>query len=89
MVVAMNGLSSLNAGSSALQYAQLGISRGMANLDRDSQAVAQGIVSSGGDSDAVTGALVDAQQQALNVEASAKALSITEQTLGALIDVKA
>jgi hypothetical protein len=85
----MNGLSSLGAGSSALQYAQLGISRGMANLDRDSQAVAQGIVSSGGNSDAVTGALVDAQQQALNVEASVKALAITDQTLGTLIDVRA
>ena len=85
----MNGLSSLGAGSSALQYAQLGISRGMANLDRDSQTVADGIVSSGGNSDAVTGALVDAQQQALNVEASVKALAITDQTLGTLIDVRA
>ena len=85
----MNGLSSLGGGSSALQYAQLGISRGMANLDRDSQAVAEGIVSSGGNSDPVTSALVDAQQQKLNVEASAKALSITDQTLGTLLDVHA
>jgi hypothetical protein len=85
----MNGLSSLGAGSSALQYAQAGISQGMANLDRDSQAIAQGIMSSGGDSSSVTGALVDAQQQALNVEASAKALSITNQTLGTLLDVMA
>lgn len=89
MVTAMNGLSSLGAGSSALQNAQLGISRGMANLDRDSQTVADGIVSSGGNSDAVTSALVDAQQQKLNVEASAKALSITDQTLGTLLDVHA
>jgi hypothetical protein len=87
MVATMNGLSSL--GSSALQYAQQGISRGMANLDADSQAVAQGVMSSGGDSGAVTGALVDAQQQALNVEASAKALAITNQTLGTLLDVHA
>ena len=89
MVLAMNGPSSTGAGSSALQYAQLGISRGMANLDRDSQAVAQGIISSGGNSDAVTSALVDAQQQKLNVEASVKALAITDQTLGTLIDVRA
>ena len=87
MVTAMNGLSSL--GSSALQYAQQGISTGMANLDRDSQTVADSILSSGGDSGAVTGALVDAQQQALNVEASAKALAITNQTLGTLLDVHA
>jgi len=84
----MNDLSSLG-GSSALQYAQLGISRGMANLNRDSQAVADGIMSSGGESGAVTGALVDAQQQALNIEASAKALAITDQTLGTLVDVRA
>jgi hypothetical protein len=83
----MNGLSSL--GSSAVQYAQQGISTGMANLDRDSQAIAQGIMSQGGDSGAVTSALVDAQQQALNVEASAKALAITNQTLGTLLDVHA
>ena len=87
MVAAMNGLSSL--GSSALQYAQQGISTGMANLDRDSQAIAQGIMSSGADSGTVTDALVDAQQQALNVEASVKALAITNQTLGTLLDVHA
>lgn len=84
----MSGLS-IGAGSSAQQYAQLGISRGMANFDRDSQAVAQGIMTSGGDSGSVTGALVDAQQQALNVEASAKALAIANQTLGTLLDVMA
>jgi hypothetical protein len=61
----------------------------MANLNRDSQTVADSILSSGGDSSAVTGALVDAQQQALNVEASAKALAITNQTLGTLLDVHA
>ena len=52
----MNGLSSL--GSSALQYAQQGISTGMANLDRDSQTVADSILSSGGDSGAVSNVVV-------------------------------
>ena len=84
----MNGLSSLGD-TSALQYSQLGISRGMANLNRDSQAVADATISSGGASGAVTGALVDAQQQALNIEANVKALAITDQTLGTLIDVRA
>jgi hypothetical protein len=81
----MNGASAIGSGSSAVQNAQLGISRGMANLSRDAQVVAQGNAGS----DAVTGALVDAQQQALNVEASARALSIANQTLGTLLDVKA
>lgn len=84
----MSGLS-IGAGSSAAQYAELGISRGMANFARDSQAVAQGIMSQGGDSDAVTGALVDGQQQALNVEVSAKVLQVANQTLGTLLDVMA
>ena len=39
--------------------------------------------------DSVTGALIDAGQQALNVEASARALSIADKTLGTLIDIKA
>ncbi len=89
----MNSASGIGIGSSALQNAQLGISRGMANFTRDAQIVAQsGLASSGATSaalDATTGALVDAQQQALDVKASAAALSIADQTLGTLLDVKA
>jgi hypothetical protein len=81
----MNSISGI--GSNAAQNAELGISRGMANLSRDEQVVAQGTIASGGN--AVTDALVDAQQQALNVEASVRALSIADQTLGALLDIKA
>jgi hypothetical protein len=88
MVGGMSGIT-FGSGSSALQYAQAGISRGMAGLDRDAQTIAQATVSDGGDSSAVTGALVDSQQQALNVEVNAKALSITNQTLGTLLDVMA
>jgi hypothetical protein len=88
MVGGMSGIT-FDSGSSALQYAQAGISRGMAGLDRDAQTIAQATASDGGDSSAVTGALVDSQQQVLNVEVNAKALSITNQTLGTLLDVMA
>jgi len=75
----MNGISGISAG--ALQYAQQGISRGMANVAPDAQAIAGGADP--------TDALVDASAQKLNVEASAKALQIANQTLGTLIDIKA
>jgi len=77
----MNSFSAI--GSSAVQNAQLGISRGMANLSRDQEIVAQGL------DGPVTDALIDAQQQKLAVEASVKALAITDQTLGTLLDIKA
>jgi hypothetical protein len=84
----MNGASGIGSGSTALQNSLLGINQGLANLNRDSQVVANGITSSGG-GNAVTGALVDAKQQELDVEASVAALSITDQTLGTLLDVTA
>jgi hypothetical protein len=71
---------------SAFQSAQLGIRRGLAGVDRDAQAVANGAA---GGVDAVTGALVDSLQQRLLVEASARMLSTVDQTLGTLVDVKA
>lgn len=87
----MNSFSAI--GSSALQNAQRGISRGMANLSRDQEIIAAGGPSGptvlGPGSDAITGALIDAQQQKLDVEASVKALAITDQTLGTLLDIKA
>ena len=75
----MNGISGIGAG--ALQYAQQGISRGMANVAQDAQAV-----SSGGDP---TGPLVDASQQKLAVEANAKMLQIANETMGTLINIMA
>jgi hypothetical protein len=81
----MSSLSGIGGGSSALQYAQLGIKRGVANVARDAQVVAGS--SAGGD--ASTGALLDAHQQALNVEASARALSIADKALGTILDIKA
>jgi hypothetical protein len=85
----MSATSSIGFGSSAFQNAQFGINQGMANLSRDAQVIAQSSTASGGGMNAITGALVDAQQQALDVEASARALSITDQTLGTLLDVTA
>jgi hypothetical protein len=75
----MNGISGISAG--ALQYAQQGISRGMANVAQDAQAVA-----SGADP---TAPLVDASQQKLAVEANAKMLEIANQTMGTLINIMA
>jgi hypothetical protein len=83
----MNGFSAIGSGSGAVQNAQLGISRGMANLSRDAQVIAQGSVADNGN--AMTGALIDAQVQKLSVEASARVLSIADQTLGTLLDIKA
>jgi hypothetical protein len=70
----------------AFQSAQLGIGRGLAAIGQDAQVVANGV---GGDVDAVAGALVDALQQRLLVEASVQMLSTADQTLGTLVDVKA
>ena len=82
----MSGISSMGFGSTAVQNAQFGINQGMANLSRDAQAIASGSVANG---NGVTDALVDAQQQKLDVEASVTALKIADQTLGSLLDIKA
>jgi hypothetical protein len=82
----MSSISSTGFGSTAVQNALSGINRGMANLSQDAQVIAQGSVVN---SSSVTGALVDAQTQKLDVEASVKALRIADQTLGTLLDVKA
>jgi hypothetical protein len=82
----MSGISGIGFGSTAVRNAQSGINQGMANLARDAQAVAGGSVANG---NGVTDALVDAQQQKLDVEASVKALEIANQTLGTLLDIKA
>lgn len=82
----MSGIPSIGVGSSAVQNALSGIDRGMANLSQDARVIAQGSVASG---NSVTDALVDAQTQKLDVEASVKALQIANQTLGALLDIKA
>ena len=89
VAIYMSGISGIGFGSSAIQNALSGINRGIAGVNQDAAIVASNGLNAGGIGDAVTNALLDAQQQLLSVEASAKALSITDQTLGTLIDVKA
>lgn len=76
MLGCMSGISSMD---SAFSSAVSGINNGLAGLSNDAQAVA----TNGPD----VGAMVDASQQRLAVEASAKALSVANQTLGNLIDL--
>ena len=85
----MNSTAGISSCSSPVQSAQLGISRGIAQVDRDAQVVAAGSGSATGGGDSMTNALIDAHAQALNVEASARALSIADSTLGTLLDIKA
>jgi hypothetical protein len=82
----MSSLAGISSIPSAFQSAQSGIRRGLAGIDRDAQAVANGAAGDVGD---VVGALVDSLQQRLLVEASARMLSTVDQTLGTLVDVKA
>lgn len=89
VLIYMSGISGIGFGSSAIQNALSGINRGIAGVNQDAAIVASNGLNAGGIGDSVTNALLDAQQQLLSIEASAKALSITDQTLGTLIDVKA
>ena len=82
----MNELSFMSNIPDAAQSAQLGIARGIAGLNQDSQVVAQSVTGSGGD---LTAALVDSLQEKLSVEASAKVLAVSDQMLGSLVDLMA
>ncbi|MGC1459275.1 MAG: hypothetical protein WA825_13460 [Steroidobacteraceae bacterium] len=82
----MNELSLTSNIPDAAQSAQLGIARGIAGLNQDTQVIAQTVTGSGGD---LTGALVDSLQQELSVKASAKVLAASDQMLGSLIDLMA
>lgn len=79
-------------GFSAFQNAQTGISRGMSAISRDAAVVASASNGTGLSED-VVGALIDASQQKLYVQASAKALSIADEAmsaaLGQLVDTRA
>jgi flagellar hook protein FlgE len=82
----MNALSLMSNIPDAAQSAQLGIARGIGELNKDAQLVAQSVSGSGGD---LTAALVDSLQEKLSVEASARVLAVSDQMLGTLIDIKA
>lgn len=84
----MNTLSGICA-PNGIQSSLMGIQRGMANVARDAQTIAGAAASpDGAGTDAMVGALVDAREQALNVQASMKALAIQDRVLGTLIDIK-
>jgi hypothetical protein len=76
MLTPMNAMSQTN---SAISSATYGINTGLSNLSNDAQAVA----SNGPD----VGAMVDASQQRIAIEAAAKTLAVANQTLGSLIDL--
>ena len=84
----MSSLPTLAQIPSALQSAQLGISRGMNGLARDEQTVADSLSTPAG-TDSLSGALVDSLQQQQLVEASARMMSTADQTLGTLLDIQA
>jgi hypothetical protein len=76
------------SGSNAMQIAAAGISRGLAAFARDAQTVAQSVMPSSTAGN-LASAVVDAMQQQLAIEASARMLVSTDATLGNLIDVSA
>lgn len=79
----------ISSGTSGFQSSVQGIQRGIANATRDAQVIAGASTApDGAGDDAMIGALVDAKQQEINVEASARALAIQDQVLGSLIDIK-
>jgi hypothetical protein len=82
----MYGVSGLTPIPNAMQSAPLGIGRALTGFAQDSQVVAQsvtGTIAGNG----VSSALIDALQQGLAIEASARVLATANQTLGTLIDV--
>ncbi|MGH8533389.1 MAG: hypothetical protein ACREV1_11870 [Gammaproteobacteria bacterium] len=87
----MSTLPAVNLGSflSALHSARDGIDRGLAGLARDAHEIARSSVGVDNGIDAVSAALVDSLQNRLLVQASAKILYHTDETLGALLDTRA
>jgi hypothetical protein len=77
----MSSISGISSTPSAVQSAQLGISRGISSVDSDAQAVAGG-------ADPIA-PLIDASQQKLNIEANVKVLQIANETLGSIINLLA
>ena len=73
----------------AFASAREGIERGLSGLNRDAHEIARANVGAPGGIDTVPGALVDSLQQRLLVQASARVMSTTDQTLGTLLDTHA
>ncbi len=73
---------------SALDSALLGIHRGMAGMRRNAAEIASGGRFGNGDPTGFIEPMVDLRANARQVEASAKALSIIDKTLGSIIDIE-
>lgn len=86
----MNSIANLGIGGglSVFQNAQLGINRALGNLAQNAQTIAHANVDHESTGD-VTAALVDSLEQKLLVQLSARMLTVADQTLGTLLDVKA
>ncbi len=80
-------IGSVSSGFGALQNAASGISRASQGISQDAQSIATGALN--GAQANTTSALVDLSEQSVLAQISAAALSIDNQTLGTLLNVKA
>jgi hypothetical protein len=84
----MNDLGPLANGLGALQNARAGIQKAVKGLSRDAVQIAQSATQENG-ADNVVSALVDARQQRLNAQASARVMKTADEMIGTLLDVRA
>lgn len=84
----MSGINTIGSGLSALQIAQRSINRGIAAIDENAATIANATADIE-PAETLTEALVGLSQQRLNVEASVRAFSIADETLGTLLDTQA
>ncbi|HEY1312376.1 MAG TPA: hypothetical protein VGE92_00795, partial [Steroidobacteraceae bacterium] len=81
-------IGSVSSGFGALQNAASGISRASQGISQDAQSIATGALN-GAQANNTTSALADLSEQSVLAQISAAALSIDNQTLGTLLNVKA
>lgn len=81
-------ISSVSAGFGALQNAASGLTRASQGINQDAASIATGALN-GDQPNNTTSALVDLSQQSVLAQMSAAALSIDNQTLGTLLNIKA
>jgi hypothetical protein len=81
-------IGSVSSAFGAFQNAAAGISRATQGINQDAQSIATGALNTG-QSNSTTAALVDLSEQSVLAQMSAAALSIDNQTLGTLLNVKA
>jgi hypothetical protein len=81
-------IGSVSSGFGALQNAASGITRASQGINQDAASIATGALN-GSQPSNTTSALVDLSQQSILAQMSAAALSIDNQTLGTLLNIKA